>query len=283
MNGIWFFVSAVIISSQVPLVGARWQRIIEFIAGDSLKNISSEVQATNASAIFMGQIFPSPTADALRFYWLHKLGFSFVQAGMSVLIDRLLALYVYLLMSLIILYCMSLSGAISGFSALFLFSAIALLVFGVFFTYLSEDISKQIIKFLRFERLGHALSQMKRLLFGKTGLVSLVICFVVHFLTIISIYFLGFSLHMDLSIISAAMLMVCMVLATLAPISIGGWGFREFAAISLTKVMPGLSIEGATAISLLFGMVTLFGSLMPLAYWGEKLPMRSFFASKQRL
>lgn len=273
LNVFWFLGSVLLISLEIPIVGLRWSRILAYLNTSHVVLPLVDIQATNAATVFLGQILPSPAADAFRLYWLHTKGLSLARGGLSILTDRLLALYVFFLISLSLVYQLSLEMNFKELSYPILALLIIFLSAGALFSFLAEGVGKKLSLLSRFNRLGRMLIQLRGLLAGLSGACILFMCFSIHAMTIIAIYFLGHSLQIALSLNGAGIFMVCMVLATLAPISIGGWGVREFVAISLAKFMPGLSIETATAMSLLFGVVTLLGSLPPIFYWRKNLPI----------
>lgn len=270
----WFLGSVFLISLEIPIVGVRWARILIYLNISHVSLPLEDIQATNAATVFLGQILPSPAADAVRLYWLHKKGLSLARGALSILMDRLLALYVFLLISLVLVYQLSLEMNFQELSRFVLILTVILSIIGFAFNFLALKIGKKLSLWPRFDRVGRLLIELRGLLASFEGAWIIFMCVCVHSMTILAIFFLGHSLHMPLSISGAGIFMVCMVLATIAPISIGGWGVREFAAISLAKIMPGLSVESATAMSLLFGIVTLLGSLPPMFYWREKLSIR---------
>lgn len=274
---IFFIIAVINFTIQVPIVGARWLKIIGLISNSPVEQLSTNVQAANASATFLGQVLPGPAADAFRFFWLHKLGLSFTQAGLSVFMDRVLALYVFLFMSIIILIFVGIELNLNELVVLFVMSFLALIFFSILLFFIPISLSKKFSKWPRINHFIHALLEVKVLLASKKGILLLFMCFLVHLMTILSIFVLGLSLHINLSIFGAAVFMVSMVLATIIPISVGGWGIREFAAVSIAGVIPGLTTEGATAISVLFGLMMLFGSLAPLIYWRKQLPLRTLW------
>lgn len=72
---------------------------------------------------------------------------------------------------------------------------------------------------------------------------------------------LAYGLNLPLSPMSAVLLFPAVLLVTAIPISIGGWGLRELAAIPLLA-MAGLDAESATAVALLFGLTQLATALI---------------------
>jgi glycosyltransferase 2 family protein len=64
------------------------------------------------------------------------------------------------------------------------------------------------------------------------------------------------GMGIELPLLTAIILFPAAILATLAPISVGGWGVRELAAIPLLE-LAGIGAAGAAAIALVFGLTQL--------------------------
>lgn len=79
---------------------------------------------------------------------------------------------------------------------------------------------------------------------------------------------LASGMGLELSLSHAALLFPAVLLATAIPVSIGGWGLRELAAIPVLK-LAGMSAESAAAVGFSFGLTQLaaasLGTLAVLA------------------
>jgi glycosyltransferase 2 family protein len=67
-------------------------------------------------------------------------------------------------------------------------------------------------------------------------------------------------------VFDCAVLFTVMVGVALAPISVGGWGLRELAVVSLLGA-HGLAPERALIFSVCFGLVAVIGVLPGLVVW----------------
>jgi len=89
-----------------------------------------------------------------------------------------------------------------------------------------------------------------------------------HLLAIVVAYVIAAGLGLPLTLAQSFLLMPPVLLAAALPLSLGGWGVREAAAIPLLG-LAGVSATGALAIALLFGLTQLasagLGSLAWLA------------------
>ena len=101
---------------------------------------------------------------------------------------------------------------------------------------------------------------------SRSGLWIVALAFVVHTITILGIWCVGRSVGIVLPILDAAVLFVLMLGITLIPISIGGWGLREAAVVTLLG-SHGVAPEAALSLSVTFGLVLIAGSLPGAIIW----------------
>jgi hypothetical protein len=85
-------------------------------------------------------------------------------------------------------------------------------------------------------------------------------------LTILVIWLVGRAQGLALPVFDCAVLFTVMVGVALAPISVGGWGLRELAVVSLLGA-HGLAPERALIFSVCFGLVAVIGVLPGLVVW----------------
>ncbi len=69
------------------------------------------------------------------------------------------------------------------------------------------------------------------------------------------------GMGLELSAWHASLLFPAVLLATAIPVSIGGWGLRELAAIPVLD-LAGMTSEGAAAVALVFGLTQLAAALL---------------------
>jgi hypothetical protein len=90
-------------------------------------------------------------------------------------------------------------------------------------------------------------------------------CFI-HALTIVVVCAVGRAQGLSLPLVDAAVLFTVMVGVVIVPISIGGWGVRELAVISLLGTY-GVAPERALLFSVCFGIALAAGSLPGVLIW----------------
>jgi hypothetical protein len=105
-----------------------------------------------------------------------------------------------------------------------------------------------------------------RVLLGSKGPVVLSIACLIDAFTIVVIWSLGRAQGLALPLPDAMVLFVVMIGVVAVPISIGGWGLREVAVISLVGSY-GVAPERALLLSVCFGLALAFGSLPGALIW----------------
>jgi hypothetical protein len=88
----------------------------------------------------------------------------------------------------------------------------------------------------------------------------------VHGLTILIVWSLARAQGLVLPPADAAVLFTVMIGVAIVPISIGGWGLRELAVVSLLGNL-GVAPENALLFSVCFGLTLLLGSLPGALVW----------------
>jgi uncharacterized protein (TIRG00374 family) len=82
----------------------------------------------------------------------------------------------------------------------------------------------------------------------------------IHLLSMVAIYFIGHSVGMEESLLTFLVIVPPVVLLTLIPISLAGWGVREGAMIGLFGLI-GADKTVVLSMSLLYGLVLVIASL----------------------
>jgi len=110
--------------------------------------------------------------------------------------------------------------------------------------------------------------------FGSHSALILGIGCMVHGLTIAAVWSLGQAQGLALSPADAAVLFAVMIGVTLVPFTVGGWGLRELAMVSLLG-NHGLTPERALVFSMYFGLTSIVASLPGALAWIGLLFTRS--------
>jgi uncharacterized membrane protein YbhN (UPF0104 family) len=87
-----------------------------------------------------------------------------------------------------------------------------------------------------------------------------------HLLAALAAYWLAAALGVEVALGTFVTAALCMLLATMVPLSYAGWGIREAGAVWLLA-RAGVPTETALAISVLFGVALFVASLPGLTFW----------------
>ena len=114
--------------------------------------------------------------------------------------------------------------------------------------------------------IGTLAADAHRVLLGPRAPIIFGAAALIHVLTILVIWLVGRAQGLALPVFDCAVLFTVMVGVALAPISVGGWGLRELAVVSLLGA-HGLAPERALIFSVCFGLVAVIGVLPGLVAW----------------
>jgi hypothetical protein len=160
----------------------------------------------------------------------------------------------------------------SGFTALGGYRDLVLVVYGALILAMALGLllAPKIVPPLarwRYSRwLATLVADVHRVVLGPKGLLILSIGCLVHALTIVIVWSVGRAQGLGLPLPDAAVLFTVMIGVVLVPISIGGWGLRELAVVSLLGT-HGVAPERALLFSVCFGLALAVGSLPGALAW----------------
>jgi hypothetical protein len=104
----------------------------------------------------------------------------------------------------------------------------------------------------------------------------------IHVLAILVIWLVGRDQGLALPVFDCAVLFTVMVGVALAPISVGGWGLRELAVVSLLGA-HGLAPERALIFSVCFGLAILVDTLPGSIVWLLNPPRPAAGTARRRV
>ena len=88
----------------------------------------------------------------------------------------------------------------------------------------------------------------------------MIIGVVIHLLSIINIYLIGQSVGLEYNLLTMAVIVPPIILLTLIPISLAGWGIREGAMVGLFGLI-GANTVNVLSMSILYGIILIISSL----------------------
>jgi len=208
---------------------------------------------------FFNQALPGGIGgDAYRILECSKAGNGKKPAFYGVLLDRLLGLIGILLLNLIanIAHPDLLPAAI-----FYLLNAIALggIAAVVVFAMLGK-----IDRFAKnkFTRHLHEISADMRRVYHDPKDIALhsVISVLIHFMSILAVYFIGIGVGLNYGLLTFLVLVPPVMLLTIAPISLAGWGVREGGMIGVF-LLVGADKTLVLSMSVLYGLILIAASL----------------------
>lgn len=250
----WLVLSMAVLLLQLFVGALRWREVSNHCGAPLTVK-----QATRFTVIgaFFNQTLPSSIGgDAVRLLLLSRTGVGWRSAAYSVFVDRalgLIALAVIVVASLPWSYQLITNP--NGRVTLTLIDLVALGA-GLGFLGFGKLAWKR-LKTWRVANHIHACSVIaNRILFdGRIGPRITVLSFTVHLLTIAAAWCVAQSISVPVSFLDLLLLLLPVLLITMLPVSIAGWGVRE-TAMMVAFGYAGLSQSAGVDVSLLFGAVT---------------------------
>jgi glycosyltransferase 2 family protein len=273
----WSMLAIALLVLQIPLVGLRWLQIAKILAmrGRQLTWVWMSVAAGIAQ--FFGQILPVIAGDGVRVWFLGRFGDNWRDATISVVIDRCVGIGLLLAFTFAILLLPSSFGAFeSGWDKMVVTLAVMLAV-GVTCLALSAQLGPKLTSSRYGRWVERFFSGARAAVFGSRSALILGAGCIIHALTIAAVWSLGRAQGLPLSPADAAVLFAVMVGVALVPFTIGGWGLRELAMVSLFG-NHGLTPERALVFSMYFGLTSILASLPGALAW-----MALLFSRAQRV
>ncbi len=262
----WAGLASLLAMLEIPLVGLRWGNVVSALAARDQQPTRAAMIAATGAGIFFAQVFPSVAGEGVRAWLLVRLGSDWRTAVTSVLIDRGVGLAVLIALGFVVLLLPS------GFTAVGEYRESVLVIYGglIFAGVLGLLLAPKIVAPLdrwRYSRWLAALTaDVHRVLLGPKGPMILSLGCLIHALTIIVVWLLARAQGLALPLPDVAVLFTVMIGVVIVPISIGGWGLRELAVISLLAAY-GVAPESALLFSVCFGLALAIGALPGALVW----------------
>ncbi|HEV3161767.1 MAG TPA: lysylphosphatidylglycerol synthase transmembrane domain-containing protein [Xanthobacteraceae bacterium] len=270
----WSMLAIALLVSQIPLVGLRWLQIVKILAmrGRQVTWIWMSVAAGIAQ--FFGQILPVVAGDGVRVWFLGRFSSDWRNATISVVIDRCVGIGLLLAFTLVILLLPSNFGAFEQDRDKVVVALATMLILGVICLVVSARLGPKLTGWRYGRWIERFFSGARAAVFGSRSAVILGTGCVIHALTIAAVWSLGRAQGLALSPADAAVLFAVMIGVALVPFTVGGWGLRELAMVSLFG-NHGLTPERALVFSMYFGLTSILASLPGALAWMALLFSRS--------
>lgn len=250
---------------QPVLIGARWYLLLR-----QYDSSSKYVALTGVTwfAVFANQFLPAGVGgDAVRIYYARHLGNRLGAATASVLMDRIMALVALVLM--VIALTPFLPEAIDR--RLIMALGTLCIVCAVVVTGVYVCVNRAWTVSLRSPLLQRLLTLthyvMRTLSYPGQSILALGISIIIHLLSFVAFTMIARSIGIDADAGALLAITALLTFIQIMPISIGGWGVREVAAVSLLGLI-GVAAGPALLASLLLGLAYAVASLPGIIIWG---------------
>ncbi|MDD5240727.1 MAG: lysylphosphatidylglycerol synthase transmembrane domain-containing protein [Sulfuricella sp.] len=261
---LWSVVVAVLLIILLTVLhGLRWKFIVSASRG--------KLSAIDAVKIvflgnFWNQVLPSSVGgDVVRAWAAKRAGLDMGLAITTVLLDRLIAVA-----SLIIGIALGLpwlAGMIQGATArgsIVLF--VGLSVGCLFFLYFLQCIPRSLLRWKAMRFVQRIVDSTQRVIRHRQGNLAFALSLAIHGGTALAVFILAMGLNIRVGLLDCLLLMPPVMLISMLPISIAGWGLRESAMV-IALAIVGVPASDALAISIVFGAVGMLASFPGAVVW----------------
>lgn len=262
----WFLASYSVLLLSFASCALRWQMIMKTLQFSAPKFFY--LKQTFIGNMF-SQILPTSVGgDAYRIIASTRLNQSKKIAVFGVLIDRLYGLAGLLIIGLFafpsayVLLPKEVSGLILCFNIIFF------IVLGILIAISDLKISFRHYSLNLISELAHTI--VKSIDSFRDLIAKFAITLLHAFLTITVFLFIAYAQGISVKLLDLMIVVPSLLILSMLPISLGGWGVREGGLIFLGSFI-GLTKSESMAIALLFGFNNLLGSIPGLwLYWKQK-------------
>jgi hypothetical protein len=248
---------------QMVFGAFRWRYILSALCPQKsqITSITHTIKYFYISMFFNCCLPGTVGGDVIRVFLIKSEHTPLPLAISSVVIDRMMALLALGVMGFL---TMPFLAEYMGISAWILMPSCAVL--GVFGLGTLFNLDK--LPFLqKFGWLAHLLHSLRLLLANKKILLmSLILAIIAHGGFCLSAYILAESLGSPISLLDSFTLIPWVLLISIIPLSIGGWGLRE-AAMVYALTLVGVSQEAALTLSIQLGLLLIISSLPAGVLW----------------
>lgn len=247
-----------LLAAQIPVAAWRWALI--------LKELGFQMRGALAvrlvvMGLFLSQVLPGAVAgDAFRVWLTMKTGCSVKHSVNSVTLDRLVMLAtLFLLAGLIILCVPNLPPILQ--QPLLALILVAVTLFGISLVMLADRFPAVLNRWRVFRAVGYLAMDSRAVLLNWRGGLALLILSVGSYINMSGcMYLFALALGQSVDFWIFFLCSLPVILVSILPLSIGGWGTREVTAIAILASI-GVEPVSAVLISALFGTGNILISL----------------------
>lgn len=244
---------------QIPLAGWRWWRICRGLGHDLPLGA---VQRAFAVGIFFNQVLPSSVGgDVVRVWLLRRHGLNVGEAGLAVLIDRLSGLAA---LAAIALGGLAWLPALAGSEAMIPSLAAGLAAIPAAFVLLALLAPRLTALAARTRAVAFpaalAMGIRRLTVSPRDRWPVLAASLAMHGMTVVAAWVLARGMGLPIALIDLGVVMPPVLLLTILPVSVAGWGIREGGLVVGLGAF-GIASGDALALGLALGLGTLITGL----------------------
>src|SRR6516165_9365263 len=262
----WAALAIFVVMLEIPLAGLRWYNIVDALAARDQQMTRTAMTAATSVGLFFAQVLPNVAGEGIRAWLLVRLGSNWRTGVTSVVIDRAVGVGLLIVLGFVVLLLPSGLTALSGYRDVVLIVYGALVLVGALGLLLAPKIASPLARWRYSRWFATLAADVHRVLLGSKGPVVLSIGCLIEAFTIVVVWSLGRAQGLALPLPDAMVLFVVMIGVVAVPISIGGWGLRELAVVSLLGT-HGVAPEKALLFSVCFGLALAVGFLPGALAW----------------
>jgi glycosyltransferase 2 family protein len=262
----WAALAILVAMLEIPLSGLRWYNIVDSLGARDKQMTRIAMIAATAVGVFFAQVLPNVAGEGVRAWLLVRLGSNWRTAVTSVVIDRGVGVGLLIVLGFVVLLLPSGLTALGGYRDAVLVVYGALILAGALGLVLAPKIVSPLARWRYSRWFATLAADVHRVLLGSKGPVVLSLGCLIHAFTIVVVWLVGRAQGLALPLQDAVVLFIVMTGAVVVPISIGGWGLRELAVVSLLAGY-GVAPERALLFSVCFGLALAVGSLPGAVAW----------------
>lgn len=238
------------------LAGLRWGKVMSKLHFE--KNSNFYIRSYFKGSFFNQGLPTSIGGDAVRVLDVASNGHRKRDAFIGVFIDRILGLAGLLVLNLAANFFLPELLPHNLFLMINLIVLAGLIGF-ILFIYIHKI--KALDKGRLFNYILRISSQLNQVLHNISSIsFHLIISILIHLFSIINIYLIGQSVGLDYDLVTMAVVVPPVILLTLIPVSLAGWGIREGAMIGLFGLIGAASVN-VLSMSILYGIILIVASL----------------------
>ena len=262
----WMALAVFVGALQIPLLAARLEGIVNSLGRPPARFTYPASISVTAICAFFGQVVPGLVSEGIRVWIITRFGYNLREAFSSIVLDRGVGVAVLVAYVIVILCLPSPLAGLLGYRDIVLIIFCTALGIGVVAVLLTPWLGPLLQRSRFTYWLGAFAADAHRVLFGRRSPLILGTSCAIHFLSIVIIGLLGRAEGLSLPPVDWAVLFAVMAGVALLPISIGSWGLRELAVVSLLEA-HGVAPERALLFSVCFGLIFVIVALPGAIVW----------------